>query len=310
MEKVIISYSLFTPKKLHEDVRVWDPYISETRYWYNIPALIAVNLMVYPNAAIWIYLPEELIKHPLYEMLEKLSEKFEALKLKFLSYNYQNTEPTLWRYKPVFDKLSEIVLCRDLDSVPNEMEIRATQYFIEEPSFYIQTLRTHKNHIFPITTILAGLSAYRPTKISTISNLNFNDYYFQTKSDLYGLDQKSIIEIFTKDEVWTKKHFMDCPINSKKHKVGKPLIKCKSIDEKKYRKKENINHISPDLLKILNEVTTWGGEPVDFRGQKLELLLSQNNLITFKLKKVLMDCSTFTKNFYLNGNVESALHIG
>lgn len=312
MKNIIISYSLFTPKKLHEDVRVWDPFISETRYWYNIPALVAINLMVYPNASIWIYLPEDLIKHPLYEILEKLTEKFDALKLKFLSYSYQNTEPTLWRYKPVFDKLSDIVLCRDLDSVPNEMEICATQYFLEQPNYYLQTLRTHKNHIFPITKILAGLSAYRPSKIDHIANISFNDFYFQFKSDLYGIDQQSIIEIFTKDEEWTDKYFLDCPISTKQHKVGKPLIKCKSIEEKKFKKKVNISHVSSELLFLLNETTIWGGEPIDFRGEKLEKLLSYNNLITFKLKKVIMDCSNYTKNFYLNTSVieNIALNIG
>lgn len=299
MKNIIISYSLFGEKNIGENL--------SHKYWYNIPALVAINLMVYPNASIWIYLPEELIKHPLYEILEKLTEKFDALKLKFLSYSYHNTEPTLWRYKPVFDKLSDIVLCRDLDSLPNENEILATQYFIEQPNYYIQTLRTH---IYPITTILAGLSGYRPSKINQISNISFNDFYFQFKSDLYGLDQQSIIEIFTKDEEWTDKYFMDCPISTKQHKVGKPLIKCKSLEVKKYRKKVNISHVSTELLSLLNENAILGGEPIDFRGEKLENLLSYNNLITFKLKKVIMECSNFTKNFYLNGSVNTIQNIG
>lgn len=309
MEKIIISYCLFTPKNLNKEIRVWDPYNSESRYWYNIPALVAINLIVYPNSEIWIYMPEELIKHPLFEVLEKLSEKFDALKLKFLSFSYTNTEPTLWRYKPVFDKLSEIVLCRDLDSLPNESEIKATYYFLNQPNYYIQTLRTHKNHIFPITTILAGLSAYRPSKINSLKNINFNEFYLQYKSSLYGLDQKSIIEIFTQDAEWTKKYFLDCPISTKQNKVGKPLIKCKSVDEKNYKNQINVSHISKELLDLLNETTTWGGEPINFRGEKLEKLLSYNNLITFKLKKVLMDCSTFTRNFYLNSISESIANI-
>jgi len=48
MEKIIISYCLFTPKNLNKEIRVWDPHNSELRYWYNIPALVAINLMVYP----------------------------------------------------------------------------------------------------------------------------------------------------------------------------------------------------------------------------------------------------------------------
>jgi hypothetical protein len=309
MEKIIISYCLFTPKNLNKEIRVWDPHNSELRYWYNIPALVAINLMVYPNSEIWIYMPEDLIKHPLFEILEKLSEKFDMLKLKFLSLSYNHTEPTLWRYKPVFDKLSGLVLCRDLDSIPNMSEIKATYYFINQPNYYLQTLRTHKNHIFPITTILAGLSAYRPNKISFLSNTNFNEFYLQYKSNLYGLDQKSIIEIFTKDPEWTKKYFLDCPISTKIHKVGKPLIACKSVEEKKYKDSVNISHVSNELLELLNETTIWGGEPIDFRGPKLEKLLSYNNLITFKLKKVMMDCSNYTRNFYLNSIADSIANI-
>ena len=70
MGNIIISYSLFGEKKIGENL--------SHKYWCNIPALVAVNLIVYPNASIWIYLPEDLIKHPLYEILEKLSEKFEV----------------------------------------------------------------------------------------------------------------------------------------------------------------------------------------------------------------------------------------
>jgi len=71
----------------------------------------------------------------------------------------------------------------------------------------------------------------------------------------------------------------------------------------------NISHVSNELLELLNETTIWGGEPIDFRGPKLEKLLSYNNLITFKLKKVMMDCSNYTRNFYLNSIADSIANI-
>lgn len=293
MNNIIISYSLFGENNSGEDFSL--------KFWNNIPALIAINLMIYKNAAIWIYLPEDLIKHPLYEILEKLSEKFDALKLKFLSFSYHNSEPTLWKYKPLFDKSSEIVLLRELQAIPNEMEIRATQFFIEQPNFYIGNLRTHHSHLFPTNKILSSLGSFRPNKIGIISNMNFNEFYFQFKGDLNIVEKKSIIEIFTKDEEWTKKYFLDCAIQSKQQKINKPAFPCKSIESKKYENKVNLNHISKELLGLLNNITNWGGEPIDFRGENLEKLLEHNNLITFKLKKVLMDCSNYTQNFYLNG---------
>lgn len=302
MNNVIISYSLFNKKNNDDEI--------DFKLWYNIPALIAVNLIVYPMAKIFIYMPEDLIKHPLFEILEKLSEKFELVKLKFLPYAFHDSEPILWRFKPIFDKLADTVICRDLDSLPNEQEIRATYFFLNEPQYYIQTLRTHSDHKYPITSILAGLSAYRPYKINFISNLTFNDFYNQSKSNIHGVAQNAMTDLFSKDEEWTKKYFLDCPIQSKQHQISKSLIRCKSIEDKKYKKKVNISHISDELLTILNNATVWGGEPIDFRGEKFDKLLNYNNFITFKLKKIILDCSQFTQSFYLESKTEKALSIG
>ena len=52
MESLIISYSFFEPKSLHREMRTWDLYNNQDRYWYNIPALMAINSVVYPDAKI------------------------------------------------------------------------------------------------------------------------------------------------------------------------------------------------------------------------------------------------------------------
>lgn len=297
-QKLIISYCLFTPKKLNNEIRFWDPYANELRYWYNIPALVAINQIVYPMGEIWIYLSEEIKDHPLFEILIRLKESFTSLNLIFLDYPYENTEPTLWRYKPVFDCLSDIIICRDLDSLPNEIEIKATNYFIENPKYYIQTLRTHTNHRFPITTILAGLSAFRPKQIDQLKEYDFETFYHSNKSDSYGLDQGAIIKFFTTDLKWTKKFFLDCVISSPNQKPGKPLIPCVSLKENTYKKKKISEGIPQQLVKLLNNTTEWGGEPIDFRGEKLKELLDVDHAMTSKLKDCLANCSLKTKIFY------------
>ena len=126
MEKLLISYCFFTPKNLHKEMRFWDLYNTYDRYWYNIPALMAVNSIIYPNAKIKIHLSEEIKSNPLFEILDKISENMSNVELVFMPYEYTNTEPTMWRYKPLFDKESDVVLCRDIDSLPNEDEIKST----------------------------------------------------------------------------------------------------------------------------------------------------------------------------------------
>jgi hypothetical protein len=307
MKKIIISYSLFNQN--HNESNAFTNDLNNN-FWNNIPALIAVNLMVYPTASIWIYMPEEIIKNPLFEILEKLSEKFEALKIKFVSIAYQNDEPAFWKFKPVFDKLSEIVLCRDLNNIPDEMEIKSTQFFIDESNYHIQMIRTNSNQNLTYNELFSNFGGFKFLKINSFSKINFNEFYFKTLSEFGNSKHNSIIEFLSSDENWSKKHILNC-INSKKQiEINKQKFHCKTIEYKKLTKKVNTSHVSDELFAILNELTSTDGNIDDFRGLKLEKLLEYNNLITFKLKKVLMDCSTFTQNFYLNKNLDNALQIG
>ncbi len=307
MKKIIISYSLFNQK--HNESNAFSKDLNNN-FWNNIPALIAVNLMVYPTASIWIYMPEEIIKNPLFEILEKLSEKFEALKIKFVSFTYQNDEPAFWKFKPVFDKLSEIVLCRDFNNIPDEMEIKSTQFFIDESNYHIQMIRTKTNQNLTCNELFSNFGGFKFLKINSFSKINFNEFYFKSLSKLGNSKNNSIIELLSSDENWSKKHILNCINSNKLTEINEQKFHCKTIDYKKLNKKVNTSHVSDELFAILNELSSNDESIVDFRGLKLEKLLEYNNLITFKIKKVLMDCSSFTQNFYLNKNSDNALQIG
>ena len=56
-------------------MRTWDVHNTQDRYWYNIPALMAVNSVIYPNAKIKIHLSEEIKNNPKFEILQKISER-------------------------------------------------------------------------------------------------------------------------------------------------------------------------------------------------------------------------------------------
>ena len=299
MESLIISYSFFTPKSLHKEMRFWDAYNNYDRYWYNIPALMAINTIAYPNAKIKIHLSEEIKSNPLFEILEKISNNMSNIELVYLTYEYKNTEPTLWRYKPLFDKEAAIVLCRDIDSLPNQDELLATYYFLENKKYSIQSLRTHTNHVIPATIILAGLSSYRPKNIINIKDINFDMYYNHFKSEHWGLDQNSLINLFIQNREWVMNNFLDSPISTEYHKVGPALIECKSLDQNFYKLNVRMT-LDKKILEILNNETKWAGEPTNLRGEKLKKLLNIDNPVLSKMSDIINSCSEEIKNFYLN----------
>jgi hypothetical protein len=301
MNELLISYCFFTPKSLHKEMRFWDVYNNYDRYWYNIPALMAVNTIVYPNAKIKIHLSEEIKENPLFEILDKISTIMSNVELVFLPYEYTNTEPTMWRYKPLFDKECDTLLCRDIDSLPNEDEIRATYYFLQNKEYKVHTLRTHTNHGSPATIILAGLCGYRPNEIPFIQNITFDTYYNHFKSMSWGLDQNSLINLFVRDQNWISQNFLDSPISTEYHRVPNAIIPCKSFNQDFYRENVELD-IDTRLIEILNNETKWGGEPTNLRGINLNKLLDLDIEELQKMKLIIQSCSDDIKNFYL-GNV-------
>jgi hypothetical protein len=280
-------------------MRFWDVYNGFERYWYNIPAAVLINSIFYPDFIQRIHISPEIKEHYLYPVIENMKKRFPNLETLEMNYEYQNTEPTLWRYKPLFDKEFGLVLCRDIDSIPNLDEINATKYFIENPQYLVHTLRTHTNHATIPTIILAGLCGFRPNDIPFIQGANFDQYFNHFKNPNWGLDQNSLIGIFAHNQDWTEKHFLDSPISTNHHTVGSALIKCQSFDQDFYNEKINLPEELSEFLDFLNSQTIWAGEPTDIRGPKLLELLSKNHKLVSVMKECLEECDDKIRQFYL-----------
>lgn len=288
-DDLIISYCFFTPKQLHQ-MRFWDKYNTHDRYWYNIPSMICINSIVYPNAKIKIYISSNIHNHRLYPLLQNINDVYDNVEIITLDYDYVNTEPTIWRYKPLFDKEANIVLCRDIDSIPTLDEIYATYHFINNENYKIHTIRSHTNHSTKSTIILAGLCGFR-TDIDFIKNISFDDYYSSTSNKNWGFDQQGLINLFTKDSSFTEKYFLDSPISSKEHIVGNPIIKC--ISKRVY---DNIE-IYNDIIPYINSQISWAGEPIKFTGKELNTFLNIDNCNILKMKNIIND-NNILKQFY------------
>jgi hypothetical protein len=200
----------------------------------------------------------------------------------------------------MFDKESNVVLCRDIDSLPNIDEIRATYYFLENKEFYLQTLRTHRNHVIPHTIILAGLCGFRPKDTYFLNDITFEMYYNSFKNNPWGVDQSSLINVFIRDREWLKNRFLDCPITTDHHYVGPPLVECRSIQKTSYLEEKDFSYIDSEIINLLEQETTWAGEPTNFRGEKLIKLLSIDNTYTNIMRNILETSSEEIKKFYLN----------
>ena len=299
METKVISYSLFEPKNINSHLRFWDKYNGFDRYWYNIPAVISLNSLFYPEFKQIIHISSSIKNNPLFKLLETINENFDNLEICELEYDYENTEPTLWRYKPLFDKSCDLILCRDIDSIPNQDELLATKYFISNEKYQVHTLRTHTNHTTPPTIILAGLCGYRPKFIPFIQSFNFSEYYNHVKTPHWGLDQNSLISIFIRSQEWTREYFLDSPISTEIHRVGNPLIQCQSYDQNFYRENVILDNKYSKLIDYLNYQTSWGGEPSDIRGEKLRQLLSFGFDPFVKMSVCISKSDQFIQDFYL-----------
>ena len=273
-------------------MRFWDKFNNTDRYWYNIPAMVIMNKLLYPDFDIVIHISSNIKNNPLYNLLLKLQEN-NLISMVEITSDYNDTEPTLWRYKPLLNKECDLLLCRDIDSLPTVDEVRATKYFIES-DYKVSTIRSHTNHTTSATIILAGLCSFRPKEINFDYN-NFDELLSNVRGG-WGLDQNFLINWIRKNPNWTSDNFLDSRLSSKEHKVGYPLIQCKAFDEKYYQ--ENvILDIDEKVISFLSDSTSWAGEPIDCRKDKLERLINISE--DFNYMRDILESNQKIKDFFL-----------
>lgn len=259
-----ISYSLFTTK-LGAAGRAWDAYESDRdRYWFNVPALAIVNALLYPGYVMRVHVDRATHDHALFPMLVKLHER-RLVEVVTRDYPFKNTEPTLWRIEPVWRESYDIVLCRDIDSVPNTREARATIAFANS-DFLIHTMRTHPAHNGSDTRLLAGLCGFR-RGIQAYLTGTFDDYY-RMADEHWGTDQQILIRYFVErlGDHFVKAKLLDTCVHAfagmseviPGHDAGKiPQAAYDGVD---------LSHVPETVRRLLDSLTLWPGQPVNARG--------------------------------------------
>lgn len=248
-------------QRMHRD---WDMYRAETdRYWYNIPAVYVVNSLLYPDFRMELYVSEGIKQHPLFSLLLKLNKR-DNFSLYVSKQKYRNTEPTMWRMIPLWKDDCDILLCRDIDSLPTKDEYKATISFIES-DFLIHTMRSHRQHNSPATRMLAGLCGFKKGILPHISVSSFAEYYRRSTAG-WGCDQNTLIDIFYNKIKDKKTVFLDSALKTETHDVVRNT-ETGYIDS-------GSTEYTHEVLDYIDKYTTWAGEPIDFRKEKLKSLLN------------------------------------
>jgi hypothetical protein len=270
-----ISYSLFTKNGSNGMHRWWDAHEHEQdRYWYNVPFIPIVNDLFYPGYVTRVHIDADTRNHPLYPMLEKLSARG-IVELIECAYRFQNTEPTLWRLQPIWNEDYDVVLCRDIDSLPNTREAQATLAFVAS-SFLIQSMRTHFLHRGANARMLAGLCGFRSGIRAYLSG-TFDDYYRMARAS-WGTDQETLNSYFVDrlgpDFVKTK--LLDTCVDVFPGQMQEviPGHDAGRLAQRVYDEVD-VSHVPEEVRRCLDALTTWPGQPVTARGDAARLLLGQ-----------------------------------
>ena len=290
----ILSYSLFEGKKNFNHIRDWDNHKEiKYRYWTNIPTLVLVNNLLYPEYEMRLFVHPSVKENPLFPLLSHLKEYFK-FSLVEMNLDYSGREPSLWRFAPIWDKINEVVLTRDLDSLPNTSELRCSRLF-ESSDCEVMTIRSHPNHNHQVRAVrmLAGLSGF---KSSIMGDIGEYESFYKHAVTLWewGLDQEALIEHFLekKSYDYLSKKFMDCAVDYRKENSMWPCFPIKQEDILKVR----LSEIDVKLLGTLDKLTDWAGKPIDSRSIFHEVVeLSGKNGV--ELRKFISS-SPQTRDFY------------
>lgn len=305
MNKKIISYCFFTANSDPNTRDHYDQFSNRSdRYWYNIPAAIAINSHVYPDFKTRVYVHENVFQQPLGALFWKLSDcpNVEICRIGGTSHNKM---PMIWRMLPLWDADVELFLPRDIDSIPNVQEMIASYAFINS-EYPCQGIRTHPDHSDDNCILLAGLSGYKPRALKTELPLDFTfDEVIQLGLKIdpewkWGTDLEVIKRIFVYRNPRFVERILDTPIRGEWGIPGdKTGIKRSTLPELAYASVD-LTFTNPKLLEICNKLCQWGGQPIDARPELRNILSFSNQTCDF-IKKTLLE-NKLLKSFYLDSS--------
>lgn len=234
-------------------------FTAQGRYWHTlIPALIG-NWELYPGFKVKMFVAKDAMEHPMSHLLDKIAKKLpDRFEFQVYDQPYLNCEPTLWRLRPLWDDTVDVLLCRDIDSVPSTKEVQAVRMFLSM-NLAVHSIRSYHLHD---TLLMAGLCGFRVPMLGALRNVLTTFDIFQNayqtltttrKNYDWGCDQEALCMLFN----GMHNSILDCPIgNCRPHHPGLqiPTVPKDEIYQ------VPVYDLNSDLLAICNEITAipWG----------------------------------------------------
>ena len=162
---------------------------ENSRYWKLLPFIYMANRLLRPTFSMRFLFASDATATPGYRLAGRLADADHAVEVLVESAPYRELEPTLWRFRPIWEQGVDVLFSRDMDSIPTASEIRSERLFLES-EFLVHGIRAHPHHSHDL---LAGLCGFK------VSKLTFKK----------GYDQKSYDEFTKLGEVYKWRRWVD-----------------------------------------------------------------------------------------------------
>ena len=260
-QRKILSYCLFQTSK--KENRKWDKYQNvPDRYFVNIPFLLLTRDILFPQYTMVFHVDSYYYNHPLFELIKFASTKSEFIEIKVIE-NLQENDfaAASWRMLPFFDDRTDLLYCRDIDSLTTSKEFK-TMMFFESADYKLYTNRSHApGHKTDRIKILAGLCGFKPKEMTL--GISYEEFV-NVDCNIWIQDQRSLEKYFYGVD---KKYFLDVPTRNLKiielnEEKSSYWIEDLPINVKDFTDSQGVKY-----LEFLDSLTTWEGEPLDVRAK-------------------------------------------
>lgn len=194
----IVSYAFFrNDQSAYESERCG---VARGRFFVTyLPAIIRTHRSVYPEFRLMVHHDDRAREFPYFKALERFHERG-MLKLVYCGEAKRLCEAMLWRMRPIWDEPdSEVVVCRDIDSLSTPRERGAVLRWIDtsSPIHGIHDSASHNG-----ATLMGGLCAFKAGYVrKKYSRETWLSLVERFDLSAHGSDQHFLNAVFASDDI-------------------------------------------------------------------------------------------------------------
>ena len=186
------------------------------RYWGNIPYLLVANSAIYPEFYMRFFVHADATACSGFSVLQEVAKINDKIEIEIIDEPYQDTQPTTWRMKPLWDENVDLLLCRDLDYGILRIERESVEYFMKQDESVVHGIRSYHLHTAPYMAGLCGFKTEEVLKIVKSKSPDFESYLDWGRENVdycsnwrWGCDQALLRDFFRACKLYPLS--MDCP---------------------------------------------------------------------------------------------------